>query len=217
MKSWRPWWPMTILEAPARFISRYHFQSRCNWNYKSLSVAKKPNKGDWSFLLLFKTKYLFPLNYAPKGWSDLQHQIRKFTWWWALYCFWWSDVLFCFVIFSLFYFLYNLFLESNFVLWSDGSIQLCQFNFHSWQFDRLFVPKLVYHETLFLQLKILSKLDGTEQIREKNRRSFHLHFSFKLYPNYAYVACILLFIRAHFFSPIPLFCLPKSLFWPIGL
>ena len=83
------------------------------------------------------------------------------------------DVLFCFVI-VFFYFLYNLFLESKFVLWSDGSIQLCQFNFHSWQFDRLFVPKLVYHETLFLQLKILSKLDGTEQIREKNRRSFHL-------------------------------------------
>ena len=87
------------------------------------------------------------------------------TWWWALYCFWSRYVvMFCN---SLFYFLYNLFLESNFVLWSDGSIQLCQFNFHSWQFDRLFVPKLVYHETLFLQLKILSKLDGTEQIFEK--------------------------------------------------
>ena len=54
----------------ARFISRYHFQSRCNWNYKSLSVAKKPNKGDWSSLPLFKTKYLSPLNSAPKGWSD---------------------------------------------------------------------------------------------------------------------------------------------------
>ena len=98
-------------------------------------------------------------------WSTRSNS-KIFTWWWALYCFC-PDVLFCFVIVSLFYFLYNLFLESNFVLWSDGSIQLCQFNFHSWQFDRLFVPKLVYHETLFLQLKILSKLNGTEQIREK--------------------------------------------------
>ena len=89
-----------------------------------------------------------------------------FIWWWALYWFW-SRYVVLFCSSFMFYFLYNLFLESNFVLWSDGSIQLCQFNFHSWQFDRLFVPKLVYHETLFLQLKILSKLDGTEQIREK--------------------------------------------------
>ena len=91
---------------------------------------------------------------------------KMFTWWWALYWFW-SRYVVLFCSSFMFYFLYNLFLESNFVLWSDGSIQLCQFNFHSWQFDRLFVPKLVYHETLFLQLKILSKLNGTEQIREK--------------------------------------------------
>ena len=126
---------------------------------------------------------------------------KMFTWWWALYCFW-SRYVVMFCNSFMFYFLYNLFLESNFVLWSDGSIQLCQFNFHSWQFDRLFVPKLVYHETLFLQLKILSKLNGTEQIREKKIAGpFISKLLFKLYPNYAF----------------PLFCLPQSLFWPIGL
>ena len=160
MKSWRPWWRFLSPLHCARFVSRYHFQSRCNWNYKSLSVAKKSNKGDWSFLPLCKT---VQQDQIQKNSPDDEHFIV-----------FGPDVLFCFVIVLLFYFLYNLFLESNFVLWSDGSIQLCQFNFHSWQFDRLFVPKLVYHETLFLQLKILSKLDGTEQIREKNRRSFHL-------------------------------------------
>ena len=113
---------------------------------------------------------------------------KMFTWWWALYWFW-SRYVVLFCNSFMFYFLYNLFLESNFVLWSDGSIQLCQFNFHSWQFDRLFVPKLVYHETLFLQLKILSKVDGTEQTFEKNRRSFHLQrvLVSKLYPKYAYI------------------------------
>ena len=48
--------------------------------------------------------------------------------------------VFCYFVFLTS--VYNLFLELNFVLWSDGSIQLCQFNFHSWQFDRLFVGQI---------------------------------------------------------------------------
>ena len=106
MKIWRPWWRFLSPLHCARFVSRYHFQSRRNWNYKSLSVAKKSNKGDWSFLPLCKTVQ--------------QDQIRKNSPDDEHFIVFGPDVLFCFVIVLCFIFCTIFFLSPT--LFSDRTV-----------------------------------------------------------------------------------------------
>ena len=76
-----------------------------------------------------------------------------------------------FLLFSIFVFLTSaftiFFLSSTLFCDLTFSIQLYQFNFRSaGSLTAYLLPKLVYHETLFVQLKILWKLD-IEQIWRK--------------------------------------------------